>query len=171
MTLKPVTYVGGPYQRHSQNTAQQILLLKALRVTQDPKKLRQMIGVKTVADVYRTLDKLAMRKEYHHALSRLGLSFDYLISNVKSVIDNAELDKDRLAGVNLILKSLGLDKYEEEGVSGGNWEDALLKLSGTGDEPVGAGDSEDYEVIAPEIPASVVAVKAQEKKEGQSLYD
>ena len=68
--LRPVVYTTNTFKRGSQNTAQQIFLLKALQITQDPKKLRDMIGVKTVADVYRTLDKIAMRKEYHEALSR-----------------------------------------------------------------------------------------------------
>jgi len=46
-----------------------MLLLKALKVTQDPTELKKMIGVKTVAEVYRTLDKLSLRKEYHKALA------------------------------------------------------------------------------------------------------
>ena len=49
--LKPVTFVKSTYSSSSQNTYQQILLLKAMSITDDPKKLRQMIGAKSVADV------------------------------------------------------------------------------------------------------------------------
>jgi len=74
--LKPVIFVQGKYAYNDQNTTQQIMLLKALKVTQDPKKLQQLIGVKTVADVYRTLDKIAMRTDYLAALAENGITFD-----------------------------------------------------------------------------------------------
>ena len=61
--LKPIVYSSNAFKSGHQNTAQQMFLLKALKITQDPKKLREMIGVKSVAQVYQTLDKLAMRKE------------------------------------------------------------------------------------------------------------
>jgi hypothetical protein len=125
--LKPVVFVQGEYAYSSQNTAQQLMLLKALRVTQDPKKLRELIGVKTVADVYRTLDKITMRKEYHAALAKAGVTFDYIVTNIKDEIDNAEKAADRLAGLGMILKSIGLASYDETALGGGGWEDALLK--------------------------------------------
>jgi len=71
--LKPVTFIKGEYNYSRQNDLQQKLLLKAMQVTSDPNELKKMAGLKTVADVYRTLDKLAMRKEYHEALSRQGI--------------------------------------------------------------------------------------------------
>src|SRR3990167_7065815 len=39
MNLKPVIFVQGKYGYNAENTTQQIMLLKALRLTQDPKKL------------------------------------------------------------------------------------------------------------------------------------
>ncbi len=173
MTLKPVVFVKGQYGYTAQNTTQQIMLLRALKITQDPKKLREIIGVRTVADVYRTLDKIAMRKEYHAALAKLGITFDYVVENIKDVIDNAGKDSDRLAGLNMLLKSIGLDKYDETAIGGGSWEDALVQIA----EKRREGDGEaklldtSYEVVQPEVPEEVRIAKEKEIKEGRSLYE
>jgi hypothetical protein len=110
--LKPVVYTSNSFNRGSQEKTKQIVLLKAMQITQDPKELRKMIGVKTVADVYRTLDKMAMRKEYHEALARTGISFDYIVEGMKKIADDGEKDGDRLKALTTMLKSLGLEKYD-----------------------------------------------------------
>src|SRR3990167_3766234 len=167
--LKPVVFVKGEYGYTAQNTTQQIMLLRALKITQDPKKLREIIGVKTVADVYRTLDKIAMRKEYHAALAKNGITFDYVVENVKGVIDNAVKDSDRLAGLNMLLKSIGLDKYEETAIGGGSWEEALVKIAEKKRE-----ENEDhprlnipYQVVSPPVPEEVRIAKEKQIKEGR----
>lgn len=171
--LKPVVFVKGEYGYTAQNTTQQLMLLKALKITQDPKKLRQIIGVKTVADVYRTLDKIAMRKEYHAALAKNGITFDYIVTNIKSEVDNAEKSSDRLNGLNMLLKSIGLDKYEETAIGGGSWEEALIKVSEKKKLDGETSDFHDtpYEVITPPIPEEVRLAKEKEIKEGRSLYE
>lgn len=172
MILKPVIFVQGRYAYNHQNTTQQIMLLKALRVTQDPKKLRELIGVRTVADVYRTLDKIAMRKEYHGALAKLGITFDYVVGNIKKEIDTAEKSSDRLAGLNMILKSIGLDKYEETAIGGGSWEEALLKLAENNREsqilPI---EIKEYEVIEPKMPEELRLAKEKANKKAKGLYE
>lgn len=168
--LKPVIFVKGKYGYTSQNTAQQLMLLKALKVTQDPKKLREIIGVKTVADVYRTLDKIAMRKEYHSALAKLGMTFDYIAGGIKNEIDNAEKSSDRLMGLNMLLKSIGLDKYDETAIGGGSWEEALVQIAETKKEehkPLNVP----YEVVQPEVPEEVRIAKEKEIRDGRSLYE
>lgn len=170
--LKPVTFISGKSVRYGQNTTQQILLLKALKVTQDPKKLREMIGVKTVADVYRTLDKMAMRKEYHSALSRAGISFDYLVEKTKQEIESdTSKSADKLNAIKMLLKSVGMEKYEQDGVSGGNWEDILMKASDKdGQKKIGT-TKEVYEVKQPVMPESLKKIKDKEKQVGKSLYE
>lgn len=169
--LKPVTFISGRYQHNAQNTSQQIMLLNALKITQDPNKLRQMIGVKTVADVFRTLDKMSMRKEYHKALDKHGISFDYVVDRLKKEID-APIGKagDRIKALNMLMKSVGIDKYEDSGISGGSWEDALLK-AGAPDSQEEIKEIEDYEVKVPELPESLREIKEKEKKVGKSLYE
>lgn len=173
--LKPVVFIKGQYGYNAQSTTQQIMLLKALRITQDPNKLKEMIGVRTVAEVYRTLDKIAMRKEYHSALARHGITFDYIVQNIKKEVDTAEKSSERLMAINMLLKSIGLDKYEESEVRGDGWEEALLKISEEKEkkEAFGSVDNshEDYEVISPQIPEEVRIAKEKEKQEGRSLYE
>lgn len=170
--LKPVVFVQGKYAYNAQNTTQQVMLLNALKITNDPKKLREIIGVKTVADVYRTLDKIAMRKEYHGALAKNGITFDYVVKNIKREIDDAEKSSDRLAGLNMILKSIGLDKYEESAISGVGWEEALLKLTAPKD-----GNTEpkvnvpEYDVVEPPMPEDLRLKKERDNKEAKGLYD
>ena len=69
---KPVTFVKGEIGYYRDNKLQQNLLLKAMQITDNPKELRKAIGVKAVADVVRTLDKLTIRKEYHDWASCWG---------------------------------------------------------------------------------------------------
>src|SRR5258708_5142349 len=126
--LKPVVYTATSYKRGAKAPYTQMMLLKALQVTQDPKELRRMLHVKTVSDVYRTLDKLAMRKEYHEALTRAGISFDFIVGGIKDIAKDGYKDGDKLKALQVLLKSLGLEKYEEaSGPSAGSWEDVLLK--------------------------------------------
>lgn len=171
MKLKPVVFVQGRYGFNNQNTTQQIMLLHALKITQDPKKLKELIGVKTVADVYRTLDKIAMRKEYHSALAKNGITFDYIVENIKGEIDHAEKSSDRLSGLNMLLKSIGLDKYEETAIGGGSWEEALLKIKAEKDKKGEQTTLVEYEVVEPKMPENVRIAKEKANKEATGLYE
>jgi hypothetical protein len=169
--LKPVVFVQGEYAYNKQNTTQQIMLLKALRTTQDPKKLRELIGVKSVADVYRTLDKIAMRKEYHAALAKNGITFDYVVDGIKKEIDTADKASDRLAGLKMILQSIGLDKYDDTSIGGGSWEDALLKIK---NDEIQKGEVviiPEYTVTPPEMPEHIRLAKEKANRESKGLYD
>ena len=171
MNLKPVVFVQGKYAYNSQNTTQQIMLLKALSITQDPKKLRELIGVRTVADVYRTLDKIAMRKEYHSSLARKGITFDYVVENIKEEIDNASKSSDKLKGLSMLLKSLGMDKYEETAIGVGGWEDAILAIQTKKSEKEEDSNIVDYEVVVPEMPENVRLSKEKSNEEAKGLYE
>lgn len=174
VNLKPVVFVQGKYAYNGQNSTQQMMLLKALRITQDPKKLRELIGVKTVADVYRTLDKIAIRKEYHSALAKNGLSFDYIVGGIKNEIDNAKKASDRLAGLKMILQSIGMDKYSETAIGGGGWEDIVEKMAVDAEnktEEEKQAELIEYKVVQPEIPESVKKAKKQALIESSQLYD
>ena len=156
--LLPVVFLHSNKHRtqNSEDRSKCLFLLKALRVTQDPKRLANLIGVKKVAEVYRTLDKLAMRREYHEALSRLGIDFDYILNGFKGVIDSPiAKDADRVTALKAILKSVGMDEYKEsEDTSGGGWEEVLAqKIEETKQLQAGpVAINEDYEVIVPAMP-------------------
>jgi len=176
--LKPVVYTtASRYQSGYQNTTQQMFLLKALKVTQDPKQLRDMLGVKTVAEVYKTLDKLAMRKEYHSALSRLGISFDYIAGGIKGIADSGEKDSDRLKAFQTLLKSTGMDVYKEDTTAiTGTWEEVLLaRIEASKEvekETVKKIDGViQYEVIKPKVPESARLAQEDEEELTSNLYD
>lgn len=171
--LRPIVYTTNTFNSGAQNTTQQMLLLKALQVTQDPKKLREMIGVKTVAEVYRTLDKLAMRKEYHEALARNGISFDYIVGGLKTIAETGFKDSDKLKAYQTLLKSVGMDTYKESaGGNTGTWEEVLLKKIEEGKEGVLELEApKQYDVKLPVVPDSVKKAQAEEKEMTSSLYE
>lgn len=173
--LRPIVYTTNYFKRGYQNTAQQMFLLKALQVTQDPKKLREMMGVKTVAEVYRTLDKLAMRKEYHKALSKLGISFDYIAGGIKGIADNGFKDADKLNALKTLLKSVGMETYDDAaGGNSGTWEEELLK-SLESEKMLGNGIEKmlipRYDVVIPKIPDSAKIKQDEEEELTSSIYE
>lgn len=173
--LRPIVYTTSYFKRGYNNTSQQMFLLKALQVTQDPKKLREMMGVKTVAEVYRTLDKLAMRREYHEALARLGISFDYIAGGIKSIADTGFKDADKLNAFKVLLKSVGMENYEETvGGTSGTWEEELLKKIEENKAVYGGDDKvllPKYDVKVPEIPESAKIKQDEEEELTSSIYE
>ena len=174
--LKTLEYSPGSFSSGSQNNAQQVFLLKALEVTQDPKKFREMLGVKTVADVYRTLDKMGIRKEYHESLHRNGISMDYLVRGLKGIAETGFKDADRLKAYQTLLKSVGLEKYENStGASEGSWEDVLMKkIEQEKKLPVRTAllaAPVQYEVKQPVIPESVKLAQKEEAEMTSTLYE
>lgn len=172
--LKPVVFVKGKYSYHNQNFLQQNLLLKALQVTTDVNELKKMIGVRTTAEVYRTLDKIAIRKEYHEALLRHNIDLDTIVNGIKAICEDPnESGAIKLKGWQVILKSLGLDNYKEvEKESRDNWEDMVIE---TDRESMNSESkklkSDDYDVVVPEIPEEEKRKQEEEEEAGNSLYE
>lgn len=173
--LRPIVYTTSYFKRGYQNTTQQMLMLKALQITQDPEKLKVMMKMRNVAEVYRTIDKLAIRKEYHKALEDLGISFNYIASGIKGIADTGEKDADRLKAFQTLLKSVGLDKYDSESTgSSGTWEEELLKSIESTKNKEGVAQLPapiQYEVKQPVIPESARKAKEQEDEMTSSIYE
>lgn len=171
--LKPVVFVEWEYWRHSQWNFKQMLLLKALKVTQDPTELKKMIGVKTVAEVYRTLDKLSLRKEYHKALAEKWMTFDKIVWWIKDIAEwKCVKDDVKLKAYLAILKSLWMDKYEETTSGGGSWEDLLLEKADKEPEKIITPEIEaEYEVVQPVMPMSLKKRKEEELADAKRLYE
>jgi len=169
--LKPVVFANSDFPYYKQNTYQQMLLLKAMTVTEDPKELRRMIGVRAVADVYRTLDKLTLRKAYHEALAENEVSLTNVVAGIKGIAETSGKDAVRLKAYQTILRSLGLERYEDLEDQGKNWEEVLLRAQA--DEKAGKIEQskpDEYEVTTPEIPESVKAGRQREMELGKALY-
>lgn len=169
--LKPVITNSVRHRHNAPQTAEQIILLKAMQVTQDPEKLKQMMGVRTVAEVYRTLDKLAIRKEYHEALGRAGFDLDKVVKGIYDIATTAEKDDTRLKAYQTIMKSIGIDKYEAaDSPTGGTWEEELLKSIENTKEQGALPAQPAYEVVVPEIPEEVKKARAEEEALTDSIY-
>ena len=171
---KPVVFVSGENSFYRQNTYVQNILLKALsQGVTDPNELRKVAGLRRVADVYRSLDKLAIRKEYHEALVANGVDLNFITEGLKDLAENGT-DKIRLGSFNTLLKSIGLDKYEKQEESGKSWEEEILKASKVKDDVIDGeiveDDIEKYEVIVPEIPKEEMERQQEEKRVGKELY-
>lgn len=172
LNLRPVVYTTDNFKKGATKDAGQTFLATAREISRDPHKVKELISVKQVADIYKTLDKISMRKEYHSALSRRGISFDYLIQGLKNVADGAEKDGDRVKAIQILLKSVGMDKYDESsGATTGSWEDTLLKkIEEEGKESLNLPPTVEYAVIRPTMPASVVKAKQEEAEIMKTLY-
>ena len=166
--LKPIVFIEGEKMKYRQNTHMQTLLIKALSegVT-DVKELKQIVGANTAAEVYQTLDKLALRREYHKALAEGGVTMDKIIGNMKRIAFESDSDATQLKAMQTILRSVGLEKYEKEEDAGKNWEETIVKLS---EEKKLEDAQQAYEVDQPTIPESVKARREEEKKLSQDLY-
>ena len=174
--LKPVTFIEGNYNYYSQDDFRQRVLLKAMSVSDDPKVWMKMANLKKMADVYRTLDKLAIRKEYHEALVRTGFDLDKIVDGIKDIAENSSSDSTKLKGYQTILKSLGLDRYEKEDDKGKSWEETIIeymekekqkKLDGVEEKSVDV----DYKVVIPDAPIAEKKKRADEEEVGRSLYE
>lgn len=181
--LKPVKYAVTRDEYKKESRAKQLFLLKALQITQDPKELRRIMGLEKVAEVYKTLDKLAMRKEYHSALLRAGIDFDFIVGGFKDIAITGEKDRDRLSAYMALLKSLGVDRYEiESATHGGSWEEALLRQleegksddkKDAGQDFLSSGDTSlipKYDVDVPVVPKSVQDQEEEEKQITKGIY-
>jgi len=160
---------------------QQNLLLGAMMVTDDINEIMKMTGVIRKAEVYRTLDKLSIRKDYHQALADNNLSIDYIVKGLKDIADKSS-DATRLKALQTILKSLGLDSYQGVEGTGSSWEETILKLSEKKEKEIVdgeiVGDEDDdemagklYEVNAPEKPAEEEMKSEEERNLMEMLYE
>ena len=170
--LKPIIYERGRYGYRRMDKFKQNLLLKAMQVTSDPQKMKQLAGMKTVAEVHRTLDKMSLRKEYHEALARQGIDLDSIIGGIKEISEKGDSDRVRLDGYKTLLKSLGLDEYKESlSDSGKNWEELVKEVSQEEMDGKEDTETEEYEVQQPQIPEQEKEKMDEEYQIGKGLYD
>ena len=152
-----------------------------MQQTSNVVQLKRLTGIKTVAEVYRTLDKIAIRKEYHLALERNGIDLDTIIAGIKNLAVNSNSDQVKLSGWRVLLKSLGLDEYRDD-TSGTSksWEEKMKDLTQreVGNQTLGIDGSGDnmkkinnYEVTTPKVPIEEKIKREEERKAGVNLYE
>lgn len=157
--------VGARQLRKRKEIIEQRRIYSALQNTGDPIKLKEIIGAKTVAEVYRTLDKLTIRREFHDALTKAGITFEFLIEGIKREAIGGDKSMDRLKAYEMLLKTLGLDKYDDvNSTATSSWEERLLKAIENHEDVMDDNVTPklleaDYSVVVPQIPVSAKAKK------------
>lgn len=152
------------------------MLLKAMEHTTDVDELKTALKFKSRAEVFRTMDKLAMRKDFHDALADAGLSMHTIAEKYKSLL-NSGSEKVQLGALQALTKAIGIEKYEVIDEGARDWEDTLLKISEKEREQKALGIEkkqiviETYDVVEPPVPQSVQLKRAEEDKIGQEIYE
>jgi len=181
--FKPVILNEAKSRFYAPNLLAQNILLKGLAdgIT-DVDELKRLAGLKSATEVYRTLDKMSIRKEYHEALGRSGIGFDYLLKNIKDIIEWSKSDSVKLQAIQTLMRSIGVDKYEDAQVQTKSWEEAVIqaveKAEDTkrllGDNAITDDDIDinvDYEVHEPEITKTEEDIRNADDDAGKKLYE
>ena len=177
--LKPVTLAKPTTNQHRNNKFRQNMLLKGMANTDDFDELKQIAKFKSKAGVLRTLDKLAMREEFHKALERHGLDINSIVGKLAELTESED-EKVVLKTMKTLMKAIGIDKYEDHDGGDSSWEEILLEIqqeerkqaSEDGEElPEPQGQSFEYEVDKPDKPQEVIEAEKEEEDLGQSIYE
>jgi len=156
---------------YKDNTRQQNLLLKGMLLTSSFVSAANYAGIKRKVDLYRTWDRLTLRKDFHLALETEGVDMSFLVRGLKDQAENSLKDSVRLGAYQTFLKALGLDKYEVAEEKSQGWEEALKTLDKMPNPTLAAPKSAGYDVIIPKIPESAMEDLRKEEKLGKELYE
>jgi hypothetical protein len=171
-----VSVLGSPFQKSAFSTKlenQNVLLSDG--PDDDIQKVKQIAKIHSDAELNRMIDKLSIRKEYHQALANNGMKLDTIVREIKLLCATSK-DDVKLKAYTFLLKSLGLDKYEEVGASGKSWEELILRISEQEkiDNPHKVNAIEGsivYPVKIPEIPEDVANRRKAEAEMTRSIYE
>lgn len=160
-----------PQQPLSPHKAKKVHVVTQEPVSADlPLELQNKMTEKIESEVEEALGDAGRRKDYRDALKRHGIDMDFVVENLKNIVMAGEKDGDKIKALQVIAKSLGVDKSsskEEEEDKGETWEDALVEdAKNNGIEEIG-----DYDVVEPVIPKAAKKKRDEENRMGKSIYD
>jgi hypothetical protein len=149
----------------------QNLLLKGMLMNAgDVKQAAKYAGIKTMAEAFRTLDQLSLRKSFYDSLDNHDITLDYIVEKIKNIVENGDLDSVKLKALQVLLKTLGLDNYSDDERGGRGWEETLIQaLKNRQDTPV--LEAKAYEVNIPLVPPTEIEKRSKENTLGKELYD
>lgn len=150
------------------------MILKALPHTDDLDDLKKVAQFHSKTQVLRTLDKLAIRKEFHEALEKYGLDIQSIVRELKEICMNSEREDTRLRGLQTVLRAVGLEKYEVAESVKNDWEELLLKIGESENKQLEPGTKAKdiiYEVTEPAIPDSAKQQLQKDRTVGGSIYE
>jgi len=173
--MKPIVFAKSNKKKYQSTKLQENMLLRAFSETDDITTLKNVAKFHTEADVMRAMDKISIRKEYHDALVRNGLTIDQIVRHINTIVLTSTSDKVKTTLLGMLLKSIGLDKYDDSESSGKNWEQLLLDVvEKQADTPLletSEKGKNRYEVVTPPVPESYKNNRKEEDDFGRSLYD
>ena len=170
--LMPITIFNSGATYYRDNRLKQDLLLRAMQLSYDPKIWMKMAGIRSVAELDRTLDRISIRKDYHQKMEKIGMDMEWLVKGLKGLCDTSKSDMVRLVGFKTILKSIGLEDYKDsEGGSSRSWEDILTQSIEDEKKNGKPQNLIEYEVKTPTIPEAEMKRIEMEKEIGKSLYE
>lgn len=128
--------------------------------------LSQKMTEKIEQEVTEAIGDVARRKEYRDSLAKAGVSMDWLVENLKNIAMGGEKDSDRIKALQVIAKSLGVDKAgSKDEEAGGSWEEEMLKVDVNAEEELS-----DYAVNEPVVPEKAQKKRVEDNKT-KSIYD
>lgn len=136
----------------------------------EPSELGKKLTEQMTTEVEEAIGDVARRKEYREALARSGITMDWMVENLKNIAIQGEKDSDKIKALQVLLKSVGVDKAtgkEEEATN--SWEEALIKESEKTEVP--KDPTADYEVNEPEIPKKAADKRKADNDVTGSIYD
>lgn len=159
-------------QKRKTSKIQENMALKAFTETDDLEEIKQIAQLHSKNQAIRTLDKLAHRQEYHEALARHGLGLDSIVGKLRDLIYASESEKIQLGAIQTLMKSIGIDKYDDIGHEGKSWEELLLDIhkeqSKLEERPEVVAE---YEVEIPETPDKYKKMREEENELIGNIYD
>lgn len=99
------------------------------------------------------------------------MDFTWIAKGLKVEAETAEKSADRIKALQIVLKSLGMDKYEDVQADTGSWEDLILKSSDKAKEIEAPIQDVEYAVTVPVMPDSLKKQKEDEGVIGRNLYE
>lgn len=171
MNKRPLIIFDDSFKRGKAGQAgikRQNLLLKGMMIHGNMDKATHFAGIRSAVELYRTFDRIQLRRGYHEALADEDVDLRWIVNRIKKHADSPN-GQVALSGLRMLLGSLGLNRYDvaEEGHK--NWEDTLLQLSESYDskeQPLTA-----YKVNPPQVPEASKLMRQKENKIGKELYE
>lgn len=155
--LRPVIIDNATRIENRRDFLKEKLLAESMATTHDPKKLKEMIGARSVAEVHRVFNTMVYQKEFQGSLTKMGVDADTLTQTLKEIITRPlGKDSDKIKAIQVVMQSQGIDKFQEDPNSTQNWQDLLLNKieeeKNYIEGEVAEEEIELYKVNVPELP-------------------
>lgn len=158
-----------PARARSRTAAAELVMKGLSEGITDPEELKRLSGIKRSADLMVTMDRLSLRREFHEAMYRAGLTPDKLMTTLSDHVDSTDA-KVSIKAVEVTLKMLSMFRPESSSGDVKSWEEIVLEKA----TAIQEGDMKQisqpvYDVKIPEVPPDMAEMAEQVRNEGRSI--